>query len=73
MASGPIIIGAAFIFGAIIILIAIAAGLITLIELPILGVAAIILLPMGVVFLFLGLALAGKFAWGLKHTREGKK
>ncbi len=73
MASGLIIIGVAFIFGALIILIAIVAGLITLLELAFLGVAPIVLLPVGVVFLFLGLALAGKFAWGLKHTREGNK
>lgn len=63
MDSGLIIIGIAFIFGAIIILIAIAAGLTALFELAILGVAPIVLLPVGVVFLFLGLALAGKFAW----------
>jgi hypothetical protein len=69
MASLLIMIGGTFIFVAIIMLIAITAGLVTMLNYAIVSFAPFVLLPVGFVFLLLGLKLAGKLSWGLKHTK----
>ena len=65
MVSLLIMIGAAIIFAAIIMPIAISTGLIAMLNYAIMSFAPFVLLPVGFMFLPLGLKLAGKLSWGL--------
>lgn len=69
MVSLLIMIGAAIIFAAIIMPIAISAGLVAMLNYAIMSFAPFVLLPVGFMFLLLSLKLAGKLSWGLKHTK----